>query len=143
MDGADPGGGSRLLAELIEDHGSVIVADLKRYYQVDIALTLTGEGESPRRLLAYIAHMPAGSGTQAAVGGLDESVGWDTQAYLMAGLIDAVRENTYVTAQTQSKKKIKAPEPIPVPGRAKQKKKGSPNLFAQMAAVQLEAARKG
>lgn len=141
MVGADSGGGSRALAELIETHGSSIVADLKHYFQTDVALTVSGEGETPRRVLAYIAHMPNGSATQASVREEPDAFGWDTQTYLLAGLVDAVRENTFVTAQTNTKKKIKPPEPIDVPGRVKQ---GKPNnLFTQMAAAQYNAAQKG
>lgn len=144
MAGRYPGGGSRLLEELVEEHGSVLIADLQRYFQVDLGLTVSGEGYSPRRILVFVENMPHGSKTYAAIGKEKEAEGWDTQAYLLAGLVDAVRENTFVTAQVQSKKKLKRPEPMDVPGRKAQKKsKGQNNLFAQMAAQQMRSAGKG
>lgn len=141
MDGVHSGGGSRLLAELVDEHGSILVSDLQQYFQADLGETVSGEGFSPLRILAFLEGMPVGSKSYAALAHEEKAVGWDTQAYLLAGLVDAVRENTYVTAQLQSKKKLKRPEPIDTPGT--RKKEAPVNLFAQMAAKQLEAAKKG
>lgn len=143
MDGEHPGGGSRALAGLVDDLGSILISDLQFYFQADLGKTVSGEGFSPRRILAFVEGMPPASRTFAALGDDARTEGWDTQAYLLAGLVDAVRENTFVTAQIQSKKKLKRPDPIDVPGNKKKKSDGQVNLFAQMAAAQWEAAQRG
>lgn len=142
MAGGHSGGGSRVLGELIEEHGSEVVADLQRYFQVDLGRTITGEGYSPRRVLVFVRNMPVGSKTYAALSDDQRSEGWDVQGYLTASLVDAVRENTYVTAQVQTKKKLTRPEPMDVPGRKAKKPKAKTNMFAQVAAKQMQAARK-
>lgn len=142
MAGGYPGGGSRVLGELVDEHGSEVVADLQRHFQVDLGKTITGEGYSPRRVLVFVRNMPVGSKTYAALSEDQRSEGWDTQTYLTAALVDAVRENTFVTAQVQTKKKLKRPEPMDVPGRKTKKPKAKTNMFAQMAAQHMAAAGK-
>lgn len=57
-------------------------------------------------------------------------LGWDTDRYLLAQLIDSVRENTWAFVAANSKKRPKQPQPIPRPEKNVTKKK---NQFAAMA----------
>jgi hypothetical protein len=59
--------------------------------------------------------LPVESRTIAAVRGGDQFRAWDVHAYLLAALVDAVRENTFVFVAANSKRKPKAPKPIPRP----------------------------
>jgi hypothetical protein len=128
--GGDAAGGSRELAKLIDQYGEYLVADLKRFYNVDLADVIDGAGGlSPRRVLAYIQSLPMESATHAAVRGGDQFRGWDMHTYLLAQIIDSIRENTHTFVSANSKKKPKAPEPFPRPEKKRQKG----NLFSTMA----------
>ena len=76
-----------------------------------------------------IEGLPLGSSFGALAGGVPDSAGWDTSAYMLASLIDAVRENTYANMQVRTKKKLKQPTPVRVPGA----KKKQSNSFLKMA----------
>lgn len=68
-------------------------------------------------------------------------MGWDQDRYMMATLIDSIRENTYVTlAAAGGKKKPKKPEPYPRPER-KLAAKRSPHSFAAQVAARAKAVR--
>lgn len=139
MDGGDPGGGSRELVRLIDEFGWYLVPDMLSTYGVDLRDLVSDEGElSPRRALSLISGLPPGTATWARLAGEEDLAGWDTQTFLLAGLIDSVRENTFATVQVNSKKRLKQPEPFPVPG-SKKKKRPEQNMFAAMAAAQLRA----
>ncbi|KGI82066.1 hypothetical protein IL38_07050 [Actinopolyspora erythraea] len=84
--------------------------------------------------------MPIESRTVAAMRGGDEFIGWSADRYLLASLVDAVRENTFVLASAHSdKKKPKPPEPIPRP--KDKSKEAKTNPFAAMAAQRINAVR--
>lgn len=48
---------------------------------------------------------------------------WSSEAYLLAGVLDAVNQLAWMTAAVNSKRKPKRPEPIPRPGKAAKKPK--------------------
>lgn len=131
MGRGEPAGGSLRLAELIDQYGEHLVADLKRYYQIDLwDVLVDGSGLTPRKVLLYIRGLPAESATVAAMRGGPQFYGWGVEMYMLANLLDAVRENTYATMMAAGpKKKPKPPEPFQRPG----KEKKSSNLFVQMA----------
>lgn len=139
MDGGHPGGGSRVLVRLIDEHGWYLASDLLATYQVDIRDLVSGE-ESPRWALSLIYGLPQGTVSWARLQGDPDLAGWDTQTFLLAGLIESVRDNTFATVQLKSKKKLKRPDPLPVPGEQKQKQPKQ-NLFLQMASAQYQAGK--
>ena len=142
MDGGDPAGGSAELARLIDQTGESIFADLQRYYGVRVLDVLVdGSGLSPRQVLAYIRQLPPESATVAALRGGDQFRGWDTSAYMLANLFDAIQANTYAFISANSKRKPKAPEPFERPD-IKVAKKKKPSLFAAMARAQYQKNRK-
>jgi hypothetical protein len=139
LDGGDSAGGSRELAQLIDQYGEFLVADLKRYYQIDLRdIMKDGSGLSPRLVLCYVRALPLESATVAAMRGGDQFRGWNQELYMLANLLDAVRENTYAFVAANSKKKPKAPEPVQRPEK-QQKKKTS--LFAAMARAEWRKGR--
>lgn len=142
MDGGDAAGGSAELARLIDRCGECIAADFQHYYGLDLRDVLRpGSGLSPRRALALIRRLPLESATTAALRGGDEFRGWGMDRYLLATLIDAVRENTHAFIAANSKKKPRPPKPVDRPDltvRARQQL----NLFAVMAGRHI-AAKKG
>lgn len=128
----------------MDEHGAAVYADLLRFYGVDVVgLVSDPPTISPAQVLALISGLPAESKTVSLLRESDDAVGWDTNSYLLASVVDAVRENTYVTAQVNSKKKLKPPEPLKVPGAgARKPEKKSPNAFVRMAQKQFEQSRK-
>lgn len=131
MDGGDAAGGSRELVRLIDEAGEYLLADLRRYYQIDLRDVLVdGSGLSPRLVLAYIRHLPPESATVAHLRGGQQFQGWGHELYMLANILDAIRENTYAFVASNSKRKPKPPEPFERPA-VKQKKKTS--VFASMA----------
>lgn len=113
-------------------------ADLLRFYGVDLQGLFYDPPEvDPKRAMALVEGLPQDSRTMARLRGASDSAGWDTNSYLLASLIDVVRENTFVNMQVRTKKKLKPFEQVPIPGVKKQKKKGPKNSFALMAQQQL------
>lgn len=141
MDGRDPGGGSRQLVRLIDKYGEYLVPDFLSHYQVDLRELVSDDGDlSPRRALVLLMGLPFGCRSWAYIQDEPDLQGWDPQAYLLAALVDSVRENTFATVQIQTKKKLKAPEPMKIPGvRKKEEPKG--NLFVQMARAHYQAGK--
>lgn len=136
MDGGLGTGGSLVLADLIERHGAIIYADLLRYYQVDISTLVSDSPEiSPKQAIALLENLPPESKSLAYISEVPSSYGWDTRAYLLAGLIDTIRENTHTNIQVRTKKKIKPFDKFPIPGLEKKEKPVS--MFVQMAQQQL------
>lgn len=74
--------------------------------------------------------LPAESVTNARSRELPEAAGWSVDSYLLASLIDAVRENTFTNIQVRTKKKLTPPDRVQVPGVVKEKK---PNSFVAKA----------
>lgn len=141
MVGGDSAGGSAELARLIDKCGECILADFQHYYGLDLRDVLRpGAGLSSRRALALVRQLPPESATVAALRGGAEFRGWGPDRYLMARLIDAVKENTHAFISANSKKKPKAPKPVERPDfHAEQKRRG--NSFAAMAGARIAAIR--
>lgn len=136
MDGGLGAGGSLTLADLIDRYGAIIYADLLRYYQVDISTLVSDTPEiTPKQALALIENLPSESKTLAYISGAPSSYGWGTTAYLLAGVIDTVRENTHTNIQVRTKKRIKPFDRFPIPGSEKKEK--PVNMFVQMAQQQF------
>lgn len=109
-------GGSLALCELIDAHGGPLLADFRRYYQLDLADVLFGPAPvAPRLLLALVEELPDDSALAAAVRGGPEHRGWTVTAHLLASVIDAVGEAAWVTAQTNARKRIRRPRRFPRP----------------------------
>ena len=126
-----PGGGSIALARVIEQHGDSVYADLRRYYGVDLSGVVAEPATiSPVEVFALVENLPPESNTSALVRSEPGSSGWSTTEYLLASVIDAVRENTFANMQVRTKKRLTPPGKLPVPGRKVEKK---PNQFLAMA----------
>ncbi|MEU2780525.1 hypothetical protein [Streptomyces sp. NPDC007110] len=77
-------------------------------------------------LKIFLKHLPWDSATARAVrGSTPEEDYWNPDRQLIATLVDAQRENTYVQIKLhgdpKKTKRIKPPEPIPRPGVEKRK----------------------
>lgn len=106
-------------------------ADLLRYYGVDLeGLFASPPNVSPRKVLVLIEGLPADSATVSRTRDTPEATGWTVDSYLLASLIDAVRENTFTNIQVRTKKKLTPPERVRVPGAVVEKK---PNSFVARA----------
>lgn len=142
MDGGDSAGGSAGLAELIDEHGEELFADLIEYNGINLVQALKpGSGFSPRQLLILVRQLPPESRTVAAIRGGAQFRGWDSDRYLRAAMVDAIRENTYAFIAANSKRKPKPPEPIERPDKTS-KRRQNKNAFAVMAANRISAAKK-
>ena len=141
MDGGDSGGGSRGLAQLIDEYGEYLAADLLEYYRVDLRDILRPEGQlTPTFLLSLIRGLPEGSRFNAEQRGGVQFRGWDMDRYISVALVNAVRGLQYTYVSAHSKSRPKPPEPFPIPDQP-EKKAGS-NSFAFVAAQKIAAARK-
>ena len=141
MAGVDSAGGSLSLAELIDKYGEQIYFDLHHYAGgLNLVEALQdGSGYSPRQLIMLISNLPMESATISAMRGDDEYRGWGVDRYMIAHLIDSVRENTYAFLMANSKKKPDKPEPTYRPGK-KDDNKAKLNSFATMAGAFYTAA---
>lgn len=96
MDGFGSGGGSLALAELIDEHGGVLVADFADHYGLRLADVLLEW--SPSELLALVEGLPDGCRFHAHVAGGDkwrEFVGWGKDRHMFADWVDVfVKFNT-------------------------------------------------
>ncbi|WP_415940393.1 hypothetical protein, partial [Streptomyces sp. 039-1] len=67
--------------------------------------------------VALVAHLPETSAFVTAARGGREHTGWDTSAYLLAALIDAVNTNTWITSAQNAKRKPPRPALFERPGQ--------------------------
>jgi hypothetical protein len=82
-------GGSRQLLQLIDEHGSAILADLQRYYGLDLRdLWREGTTLTPRYVLWLVEHLPHESATVASMKGGPEHRPWTLDVYLMAHMVN-------------------------------------------------------
>lgn len=73
-----------------------------------------------RRLWVLVRRLPQGSWKK------DQGpASWSEEAYLLAGVIDAINQVTWVTTQVNSKRKVPFPQPVERPGWKQQDKKKS------------------
>lgn len=137
MDGVLRPGGSLVLGELIDEHGSAVAFDLLSRFGVnlvDVVADLCSDQptSSPAYWLELIEEMPEGSHTLAARLGGPEYRGWTFDRHLLAVLVDAVQINTVTTAKVAGAKGVKAPKPIPRPGAGKKGRSAGTPIRALM-----------
>lgn len=142
MDGDHPSGGSQGLAQLIDEYGEYLTADLLEYYRVDLRdLFHPTKPLTPLFLLVLIRGLPEDCRFNAERRGGQEFRGWDASRYASVATVNAVRalQYTYVCAHVKSRPK--PPAPFPVPDSGKRVRKTGPGSFAFMAAQQIAAAK--
>ena len=66
---------------------------------------------SPRLIAYALAHLPPGCWPDA-----EHEGSWTVESYMLANVVDAVRELTYVVAKVNGAKHVKKPEPVYRPG---------------------------
>lgn len=127
------GGGSISLAKIIDLCGEYVYSDLLRYYRIDL-MRLFDEDDplQPVVVLSLVKGLPPDSATMAHIRELPEAYGWNIQTYLLAALVDAVRDNTQANQQLHSKKKLKPFKRLEVPDVNRSKRKPA-NSFVAMA----------
>lgn len=143
MDEGDSAGGSRVLADLIDRYGEVLVPDLKHYYGVDLREIFDPESDlTPRYVYSLIKGLPLGSAFVAERRGGQQFRGWDESRYTLVAIVNAIRSlhHTYVSAHSKSSRK--PPEPFPIPERTKRSSADKPGSFAFIAKKKFEAMRK-
>lgn len=142
MDGGDPAGGSRALAELIDRYGEYLVPDLLNYYGVDLRQLFLPESRlSPRFVISLIKGLPIESAFVAERRGGQQFRGWDESRYALVATVNAIRALQYTYVAAHSKTKPKTPDPFPIPER-KTTQAEKPGSFAFIAAAKLAAAKK-
>jgi len=120
----------------MEEHGGAVYADLLREYGVDLGDIFLDPPElSPKKVISLLEWLPEGAYSVSLLRGTQDGYGWNAQTYLLAALVNSVRENTFVNMQVRTKKRIAPFEQVPVPGAGKKTKK-STNKFVQMAQQQ-------
>lgn len=134
MGGVNPGGGSLVLASLVDRAGEAIYQDLQEVYGVNLIKAVEGD-LAPLEILMLIRGLGLGSRFVATLQGSEEFQGWDVGQYQLATLIDAVNYNTYAVIAANSKRKPKEPKPA---YRPKKGGRQANNMFR----TQLELAKK-
>ena len=116
MDGFHPGGGSRGVAQLIDEYGEHLAADLLEYYQVDLRDVFHPERPlTPLYLLVLIKGLPMECRFNAERRGGQEFRGWDMSRYAAVATVNAVKALQYTYIAAHSKNRPKPPEPFPMP----------------------------
>jgi hypothetical protein len=142
MDGRHPSGGSRGLAQLVDEYGEHLAADLLEFYSVDLRDLFHPEKPlTPVFLLALIRGLPEDCRFNAERRGGQQFRGWDASRYAAVATVNAVRAMTYTYVSAHSKSRPKPPEPFPIPDSPARNQ--GPGSFAFIAARKLAAARKG
>lgn len=112
LPGHDSAGGSVALGRLTEDHGAALLADLWRYYRVDLRDVFTeSPAISPRLILALTEQLPEDSALVAAHNGGPQFRGWTAGRYLLAGVFDALQAANWQRAGNRGTK----PRPVSRP----------------------------
>lgn len=133
MGGDLSGGGSLVLASLIDQAGEAIYQDFRSEYQIDFTWAVAG-GMAPFEIMLLIRGLKVGSRFVSVLQGGNQFQDWNTLAYQMATLIDAVNYATYAIIAANSKRKPKQPKPTYRPTRETRRSK---NMFR----TQLEQAK--
>ncbi len=143
MDGEDPIGGSRGLAELVDEYGEHLAADLQEYYGVDLRDIFVPEANlTPLYVLVLIRGLPDDCRFNAERRGGQEFRGWNMDRYATAAVVNAVRGLQYTYIAAHSKSKPKPPEPFPIPDKRTRSKNRGPGSFAFIAAQKIAAAKR-
>jgi hypothetical protein len=90
-----------------------VVSDLSEFHGLDLVQVVRDGSMSPRMLLARLACLPDTSALHASLRG--EPRGWGMDRHLSATVVDAIQENSWLTAAVASKRKPRKPRPIPRP----------------------------
>lgn len=135
MDAGHIAGGSFALAQLIDDYGSVIAADLCEVYGVDLR-DLYRDDIAPRWWINLIIQLPAGSRFYAEKRGGPHFRGWDEDRYLMAAVANAIRGLQWTYVASKSKRRPPPVQPLPLPDDVRRRKDG-PGTFAFLAKQKL------
>lgn len=89
--GEEPAGGTESLAELIDDHGEAIEADLQRFYGVDLLDVFRPDSRlTPAKVLRLLSQLDAESCTVAEMAGNRELRGWTPDRAILADLWDLI-----------------------------------------------------
>lgn len=143
MDGGDPGGGSRGLAELIDEYGEQLAADLLEFYDVDLRDVLRPEARlTPLYLLVLIRGLPEDSRFNAERRGGRQFRGWDESRYATVAIVNGLRALQWTYVAAHSKNKPPLPDPFPIPDQSVRRKNNGPGSFAFIAQAKIAAARK-
>lgn len=141
MDGVEPAGGSRVLAQLIDEHGEVLIPDLLHHYGVDIRELFHPEKPlSPKYVLALIMYLPLGSAFVAERRGGQEFRDWDPDRYALIDIANSLRsfQHMYLASHIDRRKTAlpKPPEPFPTPEQKRtEKATHKAGSFAHMVAT--------
>jgi len=127
------GGGSVVLASLIDQAGEALYQDFRSEYGLNFKDFVANN--SPYETLMLIRGLGLGTRFVSQLQGGEQFNDWNTLAYQMATLIDAVNYTTYaVVAANSQKRKPKAPKPSYRPSKNTRR---SNNMFR----TQLDAAK--
>lgn len=127
------GGGSLVLASLIDKAGEALYQDFRSEYGLNFKDFVATH--SPHETLMLIRGLGIGSRFVSQLQGGEQFQQWDVNAYQMATLIDAVNYVTYaVIAANSQKRKPKQPKPSYRPSKNTRK---TNNMFR----TQLDAAK--
>lgn len=134
MGGAHSGGGSLILAGLIDQAGEAIFQDFQEIYGVNL-VHMIRDDVSPYEIVLLLRGLKVGSRFVSALQGSKDFEDWTVTAYQLATLIDAVNYVTYaVIAANSGRRKPKEPKKAYRPQKERRKNN---NMFRQ----QLELAK--
>lgn len=95
-----------------------MISDLSEYHHIDLVAAVRDSTYSPRMLLARLAELPDESALAAAMSGVPR--GWNDDRQLLANVVDAILDNSWVTAAVAQRRRPKRPKRM---WRPKSKKK--------------------
>lgn len=139
MGGKHPGGGSLILASLIDKAGEALFQDFQDVYGLNL-VHMIRDDVPPLEILMLVRGLTIGSRFVAVLQGSPEFIGWDAKAYQLANLIDAVNYTTFAVVAANSKKKPKEPKAAYRPKREGHK---PANAFATQLKLAKERKAKG
>ena len=109
-----------------------------RFFSIDLAKVIAGEGPSPKLVLAAIRALPDTSLTVALSAGGRDHYGWGHEIHALANIYDILAVNTRVSGNWGKKKAPEIPSyprPKSVPkGQEKKEKVTVKSLFNRMKA---------
>lgn len=140
MDGVCSGGGSLVLAGLIDQAGEALFQDFQDVYGLNL-IHMIRDDVPPLEIILLIRGLTLGSRFVSVLQGSPEFIGWDVTQYQLANLIDAVNSTTYVVTAANSKRKPKAPKPAFRP--KKNGRKANNQFVTQLEMAKQRKARGG
>lgn len=102
---------------MIDDHGDAVISDLSEYHGLDLVEVLAEHTHSPRSILARLRWLPDNSALSASFRG--EPRGWGQDRHLAATLVDALQQNSWITAAVATKRKPPKPKALQRPKSTK------------------------